>query len=347
MPSRKRQKKTDSRVAELEKKIDALTASLQATKNQTMSGSDGESSEGDYVQEEPESTNVSGIDTPISGRKGNGPWLQQPEQSPMVSSTASKNGRKRKRADQENVWKPTKTSTKHDLETKTFLNEYNAPNYTRSHLLPKSVTKATSVTSFDPSLPGHEYADVVDRKILDSETAAKMFNHYTGKMAPHMPVVVFNPGTGAGEIRRTQPALFLAILSVAAGYEHPDLQPILFRELTHVYADRIFVRGEKSMELIQALQISSMWYSPEEHKDSRPYQFVHMAAIMAMGMGLGRPFKLTTGFALTLWKDNRKPNDATADAGSTVSNRAWLGCYLLSGMLVILYVLDPFSWLTQ
>ncbi|KAJ4173719.1 Rho GTPase activating protein [Fusarium falciforme] len=30
MPTRKRQKKTDSRVAELEKKIDALTASLQA-----------------------------------------------------------------------------------------------------------------------------------------------------------------------------------------------------------------------------------------------------------------------------------------------------------------------------
>jgi hypothetical protein len=33
VPSRKRQKKTDSRVAELEKKIDALTATLQASKS--------------------------------------------------------------------------------------------------------------------------------------------------------------------------------------------------------------------------------------------------------------------------------------------------------------------------
>ena len=35
-PSRKRQKKTDSRVAELEKKIDALTAVLQATRSDTV-----------------------------------------------------------------------------------------------------------------------------------------------------------------------------------------------------------------------------------------------------------------------------------------------------------------------
>ncbi len=43
VPSRKRQKKTDSRVAELEKKIDALTATLQATK----SGSAGHAVEAD------------------------------------------------------------------------------------------------------------------------------------------------------------------------------------------------------------------------------------------------------------------------------------------------------------
>lgn len=44
-PSRKRQKKTDSRVAELEKKIDALTASLHATKAQGMSDSEDESAD--------------------------------------------------------------------------------------------------------------------------------------------------------------------------------------------------------------------------------------------------------------------------------------------------------------
>ncbi|KAL8856277.1 MAG: hypothetical protein Q9178_007114 [Gyalolechia marmorata] len=44
-PSRKRQKKTDSRVAELEKKIDALTASLHATKAQGMTESEDESAD--------------------------------------------------------------------------------------------------------------------------------------------------------------------------------------------------------------------------------------------------------------------------------------------------------------
>jgi Fungal Zn(2)-Cys(6) binuclear cluster domain len=47
VPSRKRQKKTDSRVAELEKKIDALTASLQATKSRSISVGHGSEAEGD------------------------------------------------------------------------------------------------------------------------------------------------------------------------------------------------------------------------------------------------------------------------------------------------------------
>lgn len=45
-PTRKRQKKTDSRVSELEKKIDALTASLQASRRaDTITSTDGRSQE--------------------------------------------------------------------------------------------------------------------------------------------------------------------------------------------------------------------------------------------------------------------------------------------------------------
>jgi len=44
-PSRKRQKKTDSRVAELEKKIDALTAVLQATRSQSAQHIDADTPE--------------------------------------------------------------------------------------------------------------------------------------------------------------------------------------------------------------------------------------------------------------------------------------------------------------
>jgi hypothetical protein len=40
----------------------------------------------------------------------------------------------------------------------------------------------------------HEYADVVDRNIITADMAAKMFNCYVERMAPHMPAVVFPPG---------------------------------------------------------------------------------------------------------------------------------------------------------
>ena len=333
VPSRKRQKKTDSRVAELEKKIDALTASLRATKNQITSGSDGASSDDDYTNENSVPKGVDGKQTTTSA-KGEGSMLHARDFPSMTASTVTESGRKRKRAGSEDVAGSAKYASKDDLVSKTLMKEHNTPTYNRSYLLPESTMNANSVLSVDPTIPGHEYADVVDRKILDSGTAAKMFNHYTTKMAPHIPVVVFDPGTSAGEIRRTMPALFLAILSVSAGHERPELQPTLFRELTQVYADRIFVRGEKSLELIQALQISSMWYAPEEHKDSRPYQFVHLAGVMAMSMGLGQTFKLQTGSVWTLWKDKRKSKDVARDAGGTTGNRAWLACYLLSGMYV-------------
>ena len=51
-PSRKRQKKTDSRVAELEKKIDALTASLNAKKEggNDRDGADGSDDDGQSAE---------------------------------------------------------------------------------------------------------------------------------------------------------------------------------------------------------------------------------------------------------------------------------------------------------
>ncbi len=91
------------------------------------------------------------------------------------------------------------------------------------------------------------------------ETATQVFNRFVNEMSIHMPAVVFPVGTTAAEIRKTKPTLFLAILGAGSGTNHPELQRVLTKEVMQIYGDRIICHGEKTLELIQALLVSTIW----------------------------------------------------------------------------------------
>ena len=131
--------------------------------------------------------------------------------------------------------------------------------------------------------------DVIDQQLLSMDLATALFNYYNEYMAPHFPIVVFPPGTTAQRIRTTKPTLFLAILEAAArGTSHPDLQRALQNETKRAFAERIMVGSEKSLELVQALLLSGTYYyitdSPEE---LNYYPLVHLACAMALDIGMG------------------------------------------------------------
>jgi len=175
--------------------------------------------------------------------------------------------------------------------------------------------------------PTHEYTDVVDRGLLTADMAATMFNCYVEQMAPHMPAVVFEPGTVAAEVRKTKPTLFLAILAASSGSNFPDLQKKLTKEIMGIYAERIICNGEKTLELIQALQVSSLWYYPPEHfEELKFYQLIHIAAVMAIDIGLGKRSKHK---GPGLWRDHPWRRTPYPDPTSIEGRRAWLGCYFL------------------
>ncbi|CAO1605432.1 hypothetical protein XANCAGTX0491_008950 [Xanthoria calcicola] len=342
-PSRKRQKKTDSRVAELEKKIDALTASLHATKAQGMSDSDDESADdpgtttqprlqlsrdpGYLPQEEQRSANTANMVQQRPSDTYNKPI------EPLSYQPAMSNDRKRRMSQylQEesaltgpepqsnpiNVDSPIRQSTRTMSET--------------SHMRPSqhNGTVGSVLTTSHSASPTHEYADVVDRKVLDATLATELFEHYTRNMAKHMPLVMFAADTPAGAIRKHRPILFLAILSVASGQEHPDIQRILAKDIMRTFADRIVYRGEKSLELIQALQVLTIWYWPEENRDAQTYQLIHMAAVMAIDLGLGRRAKGSREPYHAIWKDQPRPKSSAQASETLEMRRAWLGCYLL------------------
>jgi hypothetical protein len=176
----------------------------------------------------------------------------------------------------------------------------------------------------------HEYADVVHKGLVAAEEATKMFNWYVEKMAPHMPSVVFPPGTTAAEIRKTKPILFLAILSASAGVLNPEKQRMLTKEVMSIYADRIICSGDKTLELIQALIVSCLWYWPPEHfEDLKFYQLIHIASVMAIDIGMNKKSRLQKNKVAGLFRDNPWRRTPFPDPESLESRRTWLSCYFL------------------
>lgn len=338
VPSRKRQKKTDSRVAELEKKIDALTASLQATKS--VPGSAPYSSENGLE----ENMNIQGRSNPYQQVTNGGygpPFAGRPE-ARMTSEWAAY-----PRAPEYEMRKPSVPpmvvagqKRKH-METR----EYSAASQSRSPSAGGAIRKSTdggsgpqrgslceplAGQSSQKHTVAHEYADVIDRELITADMATKMFNWYVEKMAPHMPAVVFPPGTTAAEVRKSKPTLFLAILSASSTMNYPEIQRVLTKEIMSIYADRIICNGEKTLELIQALHISTLWYWPPEHfEEIKFYQLIHIAAVMAIDIGMGKKSKSTKSKNAGLWRDHPWRRTPYPDPESIEARRAWLGCYFL------------------
>jgi hypothetical protein len=178
-----------------------------------------------------------------------------------------------------------------------------------------------------------DYVDIVDRAIISMDMAVSLFSRYTDQMMPHLPGVVFPAGTTAEEIRLTKPLLFLAIMA-ASSSETPPIQRQLVKELMHIFAEKIIIVGDKSLEIIQSLQVAVMWYwPPEHHEELKFYQFVHIASVMAIDIGLGRKKSLRGGFRKHLpynFRDHTARKVPPPDPTALDSRRAWLMCYFLA-----------------
>lgn len=161
------------------------------------------------------------------------------------------------------------------------------------HALPASAAQSGKGPALWPVAWTNENApnagkDIIDSGRISMATARQLFEAYRNELFPHYPMVAISPSTTADEMRRTKPVLFLAILAAAAGKEDSDLSADLDQEVLRAYATRSLVQSEKSMELVQALLISSVWYHPpKKFGQLKYYEYIHMAATMAMDIGIG------------------------------------------------------------
>ncbi|KAE8369853.1 hypothetical protein BDV27DRAFT_140948 [Aspergillus caelatus] len=312
VPTRRRQKKTDSRVAELERKIDALTASLQASQG------NGPTLQTAYPGPPREEH---------TGRRWLGPTHTASTGSLPVGEPTGLAGNKRRHSGE------IKDSRDSGLVEPSF---YRAPSPATEQILDNTSRQwhARPSSGSDTTAPkpnaANEPLDVIDRGLVSADLASEAFNRYVKHMAPHIPMVVFPPGTTIADIRKTKPVLLHAIIATAVGPIQPELQISLIEDFYRVIAERVVVKGEKSLDLIQGLLVTCNWYIPPDHfEELKFYQLTHMAVSLAMDIGMyRRPMPKSRPW--TLVKDLILKKSPSQDPDSAEARRAWLGCYFLA-----------------
>ncbi len=130
-----------------------------------------------------------------------------------------------------------------------------------------------------------------DFGLISRKTSNLLFGSYNNDLVQYYPAVIFPKNVDPDEIRKSKPVLFQAVVTAAACQLDPVLFGELFKQMTKVYAERIFINGEKSLELIQSLTLTSVWYCPPDEScgpsNLHFYQYIHMAATMALDLGIG------------------------------------------------------------
>ena len=327
-PTRKRQKKADSRVAELERKIDALTATLAAREASVYEGGiqldqlKAESTSPYITHRSPQYT----ADQRLLGNVSTA-QVTRPDIRPNEGSDKR---RRLSKLDTERVVSPPDpvalAAHADTYKTTAGANDVSSllPTPSSDPVGRESIYNQKKPETFD-------HADIDQRidEIIDRHTANRLFTRYVLDVVPRFPAVPFAPGTDPEVIRKEKPVLFLAILSSTSfgtGVSH-SAQKKLEAELRDVFAKAMWKHGEKSLELVQALHVATLWYRPPANFEQHMfYQMVHMSAVMAIDIGIG---KRMSPWRRKWFGGDPPPTRRPHFYDSIEAKRAWVVCYFL------------------
>ncbi len=90
---------------------------------------------------------------------------------------------------------------------------------------------------------------------IDSELAQELLDKYLAS-STHFPFILIPPGAGAEKLRRSQPLLVLAIMTITT---EGQLQRRLEEDFLKRLAECVIVRGEKSLDIISSIVVYLAW----------------------------------------------------------------------------------------
>ena len=174
-------------------------------------------------------------------------------------------------------------------------------------------------------LDGSPYElDPIDAGILSMQEAAQLFSRYVVELVPQRPFVVFPADIRPEVVHSSSPILFLAVVAASAATVD-DVLAIRLNDLVRAaYARSVMIKGEKSLELVQALLITANWYYATETWDYlKFYQYLNMAATMAVEIDLERQTS-----SVDMQKSWEKDSLSTSCQDRLACHRTLLACYI-------------------
>ncbi|PSK54340.1 hypothetical protein B9Z65_3459 [Elsinoe australis] len=130
--------------------------------------------------------------------------------------------------------------------------------------------------------------DIVDRGLLTMSEAARLLEMYREEFAPHFPLTLIPQEQTAADLRHDQPLLFLAVMATASSKGRPELYTTLSTEVIQDYVSKVLINGQKSLEIVKAMNITCAWYHPTDRWSTlKFYEYSHLASTVAMDIGLG------------------------------------------------------------
>jgi hypothetical protein len=180
--------------------------------------------------------------------------------------------------------------------------------------------------------------DIVDRGLLSLEYADILLEKFRRIKTPRFPFVLLPGGKDANALRKEAPFLFLAVMT--ACHEHKSrLQHTLEREVKKWISERLIMRSEKSLDLLQGLLVHLAWhhyhFCPGQQQTTSLFQLL-LSLVVDLGLNTGPqgPDQITDS---DFYKSTtlKHCHSDFKGAGSTAEHRALLGCYYLSSVLAL------------
>ncbi|CRG90252.1 Transcriptional regulatory protein SEF1 [Talaromyces islandicus] len=301
-PQRRRpRKRTDSRVAQLEKEMAAMRSMLKdqraaaAAANTIKEDIINEESDSGRDEEEPDEA-----DFGLTAKEKQHPINYQEIKSVKVNSTSQSPG----------------IQSAYDLSGD-------------GH----SIQSTPSLVPHSSSPDFGDGGDIVDRGLISPAAAEDLLSLFMTDLLDYFPFIVLPVDTTAAQLRHSKPVLFLAIIAAAAIAVDAGLANVMNHEIISLYSQRFFFRGEKSLEMVQALILMNIYYLPPDSPSQiQAYQYSHIAATMAIEVGIAYKKRMPR-------KPNRNRRQATPaekfDDQMAEQARTILTCYHLASTVAM------------
>jgi len=151
----------------------------------------------------------------------------------------------------------------------------------------KASTGDAAISAAPTDFFGSSEHDIIDRNVISEDMARELLSIWRNELVAACPGITIPKHWDVLDLRSSKPALFHAIMAAAAQSKGSALSDRLHEETVLLYARSAFIKGEKSVQAIQALIVTVSYYSPSKTPGQlQIYQWVNMAASMALELGL-------------------------------------------------------------